>query len=485
MLKLNFFSLFFQFSKLILNTEMATAKGYTARRYGVEGARFRGFDVDNLFPAGTNANMFYYQTNTLGLLRFHLHRAMLSGILEVVGWYDGLSGNSKQLIDNALKAQSATLSEDIWKLTKRLLRAVPTSLKMFPDSTLDSSLSGSSMTLEQFSKKFESMKLPDSVATVFTYQPRVAPPLPDEPVQVTLANGKVITPDPITVKEWKKKELLERKRQASYEEQELARLINDATKFIIWSTQISTNSLTIYERSGYLARNINQLAKAAQAKIAKLQLKSAKGNDTVGIFVNGDEEEDIEEIKRENQVVMMDESTENRHTKNSTTNCCLPSNQPVQPKKKKTLGKLMTISQNGINELYQTNDNSPADEFNGLKVVIMSQKRDLKHSLVNGVRQLLDSAQEEVIKLTNLDDEYISKHISGHMMGIPIKPELFILFGKAESTDGFPVYALKNTVIVRPSFHANWMSPQLEEYAAALEIWSAWDSQDSVHEKQA
>lgn len=60
--------------------------------------------------------MEYYQSNTMGLLRFYMHRDMLTGLLEIVGSYDGLSGKVKHLIDKGLKAELPVKELRIWRV---------------------------------------------------------------------------------------------------------------------------------------------------------------------------------------------------------------------------------------------------------------------------------------------------------------------------------------------------------------------------------
>lgn len=468
---------------VVFKNQMAYVKGYTAKVYGIEGAKYRGFDVDYMFPAGSNAGVNDYQANTMGLLRFHTHRALLSGLLEVTGWYENLSGDTKQLIDTTLKAESPyAVSKPLWKMVTRGLIfpiVAPFNMIKYWPNSFSHLKNENRLTLPMFSKTFQGVRLPNSVATVLTYQPRIAPPLPDKPTEVLLADNTVIIPDPMKIEEWTKKELLEKKRQVSYEEQEVGRLINDATKFIVWSSQIAINEITIYEKTGRLSQNIERLAKAVHTKFAKLGLKYSG---SVGIFTASENYENKSNNEEKKENYWANDETIHVASLHEDENENQKFSQKFSTTKKST-GKLMIINQNGVSKLYQTDDNSPGKDFVGLRVIILSQNHDLKYSLVNGIRELMCEIKDKAIDCKDLNDCLISNHISSYLIGVPIKLDLFILFGKAESTDGFPVYALKNTLIVRPTSHADWTSPQLGEFARALEIWGFWNEQDTVDDQ--
>lgn len=87
---------------------------FTPKTYGIEGLRFKGFELDNILSAGANlSDPDIVPKSTWQILKFHLKRSMLQGILNVYSTKDN---------DAPYKVQSTLL--DILALALALLENV-------------------------------------------------------------------------------------------------------------------------------------------------------------------------------------------------------------------------------------------------------------------------------------------------------------------------------------------------------------------------
>lgn len=62
---------------------------YSPKTYGLEGLNFKGFEVDQIFSAGSNiARPEDIPHNTFGILKYHIKRSLLLAILAIIGYFD-------------------------------------------------------------------------------------------------------------------------------------------------------------------------------------------------------------------------------------------------------------------------------------------------------------------------------------------------------------------------------------------------------------
>jgi hypothetical protein len=210
-----------RYIKLRWRTKIGSTRQKT---YGMEGIVFKGFNVDDIFVAGSNG-AYVTQPNMWELLKFHIFRSILNLVLAVVAYYDAIP--------------------ELWKQLSSFRRGI-FDFKEFE------------MSVYQFlgydtpEKNSITEKVPSHVATILTYFPLVRSPPPSVPEPIKLADGTVLDSTPEEIEEVYGAIQSFDNEKIAHQASESKRLVNEATELMCWCIERGIKTLTIYENFGVL-----------------------------------------------------------------------------------------------------------------------------------------------------------------------------------------------------------------------------------------
>lgn len=371
---------------------------YTPKTYGMEGLVFKGFNVDDIFVAGSNGT-YVRQPNMWELLKFHIFRSILNLVLALVGYYDSIP--------------------ELWKQFSKFRRGI-FDFKEFETSVYQFLGCGTS------EKNPTAEKIPSHVATILTYFPHVQSPPPSVPETTTLADGTVLEPSPEEVEEVYAAIRSFENEKIAHAESESKRIVNEATELMCWCIERGVKTLTIYEGSGVLCeQEVDRIIDYARTKLA------LSGNALKNKKVNA-------KFHTHRRVVSFS------NTWAETSN--------------------LSLDPFGIDE---TNGN---DEDIVLEVFILEAVEPEK-SLRDFIAFTSEEIANEHIKRDELSDEQLSSAFTSYTSGTSKCPDILVLFGSKASLNGYPGYALRNTLICH---HRKYRSTsfKIQAFNQALNTYS-------------
>lgn len=216
-------------------------RAYTPKTYGMEGLVFKGFNVDDIFVAGSNGT-YLTQPNMWELLKFHIFRSILNLLLALVAYYDTIP--------------------ELWKHFSNFRRGI-FDFKEFESSVYRFLGCGTPK------KVLITDKVPNHVATILTYFPHVRPPPPSVPESIKLTDGTVLEPPLEEIEEVYSTIQAFENEKVAHEASESKRLINEATELICWSIEKGIKTLTIYESVGVLCeQDVDRIIDYTRTKLA-------------------------------------------------------------------------------------------------------------------------------------------------------------------------------------------------------------------------
>lgn len=270
---------------------------YTPKTYGIEGLKFNGFDVDQIFVAGSNVIQDgKIPFTTWGMLRFHVSRSLLSavhGLMEKR--YLGVEKKSPMVLRN-LDVSEVTNLADLDKVVPTAdadlaVATAPSSLMvvlMYIYSVISATffyflffcsstgfLKDTLHSLPLFhpkdpSKRTVFMNSPTkatNVTVVLSSHPYVAPPPPFLPEEVTSSFESTHTFDAEEIAAAKLEISKYEIAKNNHEVSDYKRLLADASDLVYYASVSSLRRLTIYEETGVLNQNPELLAKSVKKKV--------------------------------------------------------------------------------------------------------------------------------------------------------------------------------------------------------------------------
>lgn len=282
---------------------------YTPRTYGIEGLTYNGFDIDEIFVAGSNVNdESLVPKNTFELLLFHLKRSFLSALhsaieYRLIGTQKVVPSNTKgitvpvsELSDPADLANiiatpdipPATLTAPSGFMVVMLY--LYSILKALTESILSlmtkSGFIKSKSPLHLFSQEklanktaFMGSSVAKSVTVVLTSHPYVAPPPPLHPDEVYSEEESARTHIKANDEEIAmiKEEITKHEESKSaHIASDYKRLIVDASELVYFSAAASLERLTIYEATGVFSQSPQMLAKMVKSKFEASSIGSTQ-----------------------------------------------------------------------------------------------------------------------------------------------------------------------------------------------------------------
>lgn len=191
---------------------------------------------------------------------------------------------------------------------------------------------------------------------------------------------------------------IEEQRRVSYEEQERARMISCAADVIVWCLIAGIPKLTLYDQSGVLEKEHRRINRLVHNSLNAIDSADLAWDKSLPIVLHSPN------IRR---ITSFDRSGLQQHL------ASMPSDEP----------------------------------FNGLTVSLISYKEDNAQSVVNVAKQVGHQVQRGLVTVSDLSDEWLNSTVLKTMTGLSTMPGLLILTESDDSTAGFPLYALKMTLI--------------------------------------
>lgn len=280
---------------------------YTPKTYGIEGLRFKGFELDNLLSAGANLQKAEdVPKSTWGIFKYHMKRSILLGMLNivsttdddpvkkadgtildlaiillnlltnVVAWLDSVTAVFNDIMDWVNNV--TTWIQDLvqWlidllpfgsSINKYLFRSRYSGSKSF--ASLIKSFSSPSISIIPQKKRVPSPINPTdaflaskkSIALVIQPKEYITPPPPLMPNEKERGKFSAEQISAITaeIKEYERKE-------SEFLEAETNRLVEEAALMIYWSFVLNLQHITLFENNAYLSGNSTKLIDAVKRK---------------------------------------------------------------------------------------------------------------------------------------------------------------------------------------------------------------------------
>ncbi|KAA8899996.1 hypothetical protein TRICI_006261 [Trichomonascus ciferrii] len=192
--------------------------------------------------------------------------------------------------------------------------------------------------------------------------------------------------------------LIEEQRRVSYEEQERARVIRCAVDAIVWCLIAGIPCLTLYEQSGVLEREHRRINQHVINSLNAIDSNDLAWDRSLPIVLHSPH-----------------------------------------------IHKVTSFDRSGLQQHMASIP--PETSFNGLTVSLISQNENNAQSVVKVARQVSLQVQRGLVRVDELSDESLSSRVLKTMTGISTMPGLLILSESNDSTTGFPLYALKMTLV--------------------------------------
>lgn len=357
---------------------------YTPRTYGIEGLTFKGFNIDDIFVPGSNGRYLRTQNPTMwDLLKFHITRSILNGLLAIVSFYESLPSFFKQL---TLFRLSFSRFEEFEKIFTSLFKKDKAN-RVEINSTKNP---------------------PEHLATVLKSSPHISPPLPTIPQSIELADGSVAAPTAEELEEIHYIIQKEESQKVEHHESETKRLIDETTELILWSIKAGITQLTIFESSGTLCeQEVERVVTYCREKMALADIPL--GEKPIKLCFHTQSRE-----------VLFDNAS-------FTTG-----NKQLNPFNETGLGSRERLEPNG--HLLQVNVLEEDDTCKSLTQFTKLVTEELENGNIT---------QDIVYK----DDEILSRAFRYFITGNERNPDILILFKSNSDLGGYPTYGLKDTMI--------------------------------------
>jgi hypothetical protein len=282
----------------------------------------------------------------------------------------------------------------------------------FPKTTIESNNDGntdpgvdySSTNITQAVRNLQ--YIPDHVAIVLQMKPYN--PSEDGAPALTLVRDSLVrrvqnrmsrkTKEEIERQTIERQILIEEQRRVSYEEQERASIVKCAADAIVWCLIAGIPSLTLYEQTGLLEKEHRRIKQHVNDSLNAIDSSDLAWDKSLPIVLHSPQ-----------------------------------------------IRKITSFDRSGI---QQSMASMPSEtSFNGLAVSLISQNENNSQSAVKVARQVGQQVQRGLVTVNELSDESLSSRVLKTMTGLSTMPGLLILTEANDSTAGFPLYALKMTLI--------------------------------------
>lgn len=233
---------------------------YTPKTYGIRGAQFKGFKVDDILTPGSSYDPAEISGSTMSLLKFHIKRSMLNAVLALVDYYE----SSPEFLKAPFRANAEPLAiadqpkGPIESFARAICQYLPQAQPIY--SWLYGYSKGSSELW--FREVNSTSRRPEHILAFLHYEPRVAPPPPQ---LLNYESREEVTEEEIhAIEEEVRRDRLE---AAIHYQTQRRRLIHEISDFMVWCVVCSVPNVSFYEENGVITKNdFDDLVECFQAK---------------------------------------------------------------------------------------------------------------------------------------------------------------------------------------------------------------------------